>query len=61
VQTFYCPNTINAISGHQVFTVYDGSLLGCLKGGNIVFRSSNEMLKINLMASRFYPLRVAPF
>jgi predicted dehydrogenase len=59
---FECPDTINAAYEYPGFNVvYDGSLVGSLEGGNIVFRGSNAMLKINRDGFAVYPERVVPF
>jgi predicted dehydrogenase len=59
---FECPDTINASYEYSGFNVvYDGSLVGSLEGGNIVFRGSNAMLKINRDGFAVYPERVVPF
>jgi len=60
---FECPDTINAAydypGGFNV--VYDGSLVGSLEGGNIVFRGSRAMMKINRDGFAVYPEGVVPF
>jgi predicted dehydrogenase len=59
---FECPDTINAAYEYPGFSVvYNGSLVGSLEGGNIVFRGSNAMLKINRDGFAVYPERVVPF
>jgi predicted dehydrogenase len=59
---FECPDTINAAYDYPGFNaVYNGSLVGSLEGGNIVFRGSNAMLKINRDGFAVYPERVVPF
>jgi len=59
---FECPDTINAAYEYPGFNVvYDGSLVGSLEGGNIVFRGSTAMLKINRDGFAVYPERVVPF
>ena len=59
---FECPDTINAAYEYPGFdVVYNGSLVGSLEGGNIVFRGSNAMLKINRDGFAVYPERVVPF
>jgi predicted dehydrogenase len=59
---FECPDTINAAYEYPGFNVvYDGSLVGSLEGGNIVFRGSNAMMKINRDGFAVYPERVVPF
>jgi predicted dehydrogenase len=59
---FQCPDTINAAYEYPGFNVvYNGSLVGSLEGGNIVFRGSNAMLKINRDGLAVYPERVVPF
>ena len=61
--SFECPDTINAAydypGGFNV--VYDGSLVGSLEGGNIVFRGSRAMMKINRDGFAVYPEGVVPF
>ena len=38
---FECPDTINAVYQYPGYhVVYDGTLVGSLEGGNIVFRST---------------------
>ena len=59
---FECPDTICAAYEYPGFNVvYNGSLVGSLEGGNIVFRGSNAMLKINRDGFAVYPERVVPF
>jgi predicted dehydrogenase len=59
---FECPDTINAAYEYPGFdVVYNGSLVGSLEGGNIIFRGSNAMLKINRDGFAVYPERVVPF
>jgi predicted dehydrogenase len=59
---FECPDTINAAYEYPGFNVvYNGSLVGSLEGGNIVFRGSNAMMKINRDGFAVYPERVVPF
>jgi len=59
---FECPDTINAAYEYPGFdVVYNGSLVGSLEGGNIVFRGSDAMLKINRDGFAVYPERVVPF
>jgi len=59
---FECPDTINAAWEYPGFNVvYDGALVGSLEGGNIVFRGSNAMMKINRDGFAVYPERVVPF
>ena len=59
---FECPDTINAAYEYPGFdVVYNGSLVGSLEGGNIIFRGSNAMLKINRDGFAVYPERVMPF
>jgi len=59
---FECPDTINAAYEYPGFNVvYNGSLVGSLEGGNIVFRGSNAVLKINRDGFAVYPERVVPF
>jgi predicted dehydrogenase len=63
IPQFECPDTINAVydypGGFNV--VYDGSLVGSLEGGNIVFRGSRAMMKINRDGFAVYPEGVVPF
>ncbi len=59
---FECPDTINASYEYPGFNVvYNGSLVGSLEGGNIIFRGSNALLKINRDGFAVYPERVVPF
>jgi predicted dehydrogenase len=59
---FQCPDTINAAYEYRGFdVVYNGTLVGSLEGGNIIFRGSNAMLKINRDGFAVYPERVVPF
>jgi len=59
---FECPDTINAAYEYPGFdVVYNGSLVGSLEGGNIIFRGSSAMLKINRDGFAVYPERVVPF
>jgi predicted dehydrogenase len=59
---FECPDTINAAYEYPGFdVVYNGSLVGSLEGGNIVFRGSSAMLKINRDGFAVYPEHVVPF
>lgn len=62
IPAFECPDTISASYEYPGFNVvYNGSLVGSLEGGNIVFRGSNAMLKINRDGFAVYPERVVPF
>jgi hypothetical protein len=60
---FECPETINACyeypGGFQV--VYTGTLVGSLAGGNLIFRGSNAMMKLNRDGFNVYDERVIPF
>jgi predicted dehydrogenase len=59
---YECPDTINAAYEYPGFNVvYNGSLVGSLEGGNVVFRGSNAMLKLNRDGFAVYPERVVPF
>ncbi len=56
-----CPDTINAswdYGSHQV--VYNGTLVCRLDGGNIIFRGTKAMMKINRDGFAVYPEGVVP-
>ena len=59
---YECPDTITAAyeypGGFQV--VYSGTLVGSLDGGNIIFRGSQAMMKINRDGFAVYPEGVVP-
>jgi predicted dehydrogenase len=53
---YECPDTITASWHYPGFTlVYTGTLVGHLEGGNIVFRGSRAMMKINRDGFAVYP------
>jgi predicted dehydrogenase len=54
---FQCPDTINCAWHYkQGFDVaYNGSLIGNLDGGNLVFRGANAMMKLNRDGFAIYP------
>jgi predicted dehydrogenase len=59
---FECPDTISAcyeFPGHYS-VVYNGTLSGSLDGGNILFRGTRAMLKINRDGFAVYPEGVVP-
>jgi predicted dehydrogenase len=59
---FQCPDTINAVyqyNGYHV--VYDGTLVGSLEGGTIVFRGSDAMMRLNRTGFVVYQERLVPF
>jgi predicted dehydrogenase len=48
IPAFECPDTITCVWNYPAFTLtYSGSLGGSLEGGNIVFRGTRAMMKIN--------------
>jgi predicted dehydrogenase len=56
IDYFECPDTINCAWTYPGFTlVYDGTLVGSLEGGNIIFRGSRAMMKINRDGFAVYP------
>jgi predicted dehydrogenase len=56
-----CPDTVNASYAYPGFqVVYNGTLSGHLEGGNIIFRGSQAMLKINRDGFDVYPEGVVP-
>ena len=56
-----CPDTINAGYEYPGFTVvYNGTMVCHLEGGNIVFRGSKAMMKINRDGFDVYPEGVIP-
>jgi hypothetical protein len=53
---YECPDTIAATWHYPGFTlVYTGTLVGHLEGGNIIFRGSRAMMKINRDGFAVYP------
>ena len=51
-----CPDTINAAWRYPGFhIVYDGALNGSLDGGNIIFRGSKALMKLNRDGFAVYP------
>ena len=56
-----CPDTINAAYQYPgVAVVYQGTMVCRLEGGNIVFRGSKAMMKINRDGFAVYPEGVVP-
>ena len=56
-----CPDTINACYDYPGFNlVYNGALVGALDAGNIIFRGSNALMKLNRDGFAVYPERVVP-
>lgn len=56
-----CPDTINACWDYGRFqVVYNGTLVCRLEGGNIVFRGTKAMMKINRDGFAVYPEGVVP-
>ena len=56
-----CPDTINCVWSYPGFTlVYNGTLVCTLEGGNIVFRGTRAMMKINRDGFAVYPEGVVP-
>jgi predicted dehydrogenase len=48
IPEFECPDTINTVWEYQGFNiVYNGALNGSLDGGNIIFRGSRALMKLN--------------
>jgi predicted dehydrogenase len=61
IPEFECPDTINASWNYGDYTVvYNGSLIGSLDGGGIVFRGSEAMMKIDRSGFAIYPEGVIP-
>jgi predicted dehydrogenase len=60
---FECPDTICAGYHYpkQFSVAYDGTLIGSLEGGNLVFRGSRAMMKLNRDGLDVYPEGVVPF
>ncbi|MBM3748530.1 MAG: Gfo/Idh/MocA family oxidoreductase [Acidobacteria bacterium] len=53
---YECPDTVAATWHYPGFTlVYTGTLVGHLEGGNIIFRGSRAMMKINRDGFAVYP------
>ncbi len=58
---YECPDTIMASFEYPGFNiVHTGALNGALDGGNIVFRGSNAVMKLNRDGFAVYPERVVP-
>ncbi len=56
-----CPDTINAAYQYPgVAVIYQGTMVCRLEGGNIVFRGSKAMMKINRDGFAVYPEGVVP-
>jgi len=56
-----CPDTINASWDYGKFqVVYNGTLVCRLEGGNIIFRGTKAMMKINRDGFAVYPEGVIP-
>ena len=56
-----CPDTINCVWTYPGFTlVYNGTLVCSLEGGNIIFRGTRAMMKINRDGFAVYPEGVVP-
>jgi predicted dehydrogenase len=53
---FECPDTISTCWRYPGFFVsYEGSLIGNLDGGNLIFRGSTSMMKLNRDGFAVYP------
>ena len=51
-----CPDTMNASYDYGAFqAVYNGTLSGHLEGGNLIFRGTNALMKINRDGLAVYP------
>ena len=58
---FECPDTITAAWKYPGFAInYTGTLVGSLDGGNIVFRGSRAVMKINRDGFAIYPEGAVP-
>ncbi len=56
-----CPDTINASFQYPGFAVvYNGTMVGSLEGGGIVFRGTKAMMKLNRDGFSVYPEGVVP-
>jgi len=62
IPQFECPDTLNACYEYpgNYTVVYNGTLAGSLDGGNILFRGTQAMLKINRDGFAVYPEGVVP-
>ncbi|MCL4402443.1 MAG: Gfo/Idh/MocA family oxidoreductase [Acidobacteria bacterium] len=61
IPQFECPDTITAVYEYSNFQVtYSGSLACSLDGGNILFRGSNAMMKLNRDGFAVYPENIIP-
>ena len=59
---YECPDTISAAYEYPGFQVnYNGALVGSLEGGNIIFRGSEAMMKLNRDGFVVYSEGVVPF
>ena len=56
-----CPDTINASLQYPGFAVaYNGTMVGALEGGGIVFRGTKAMMRLNRDGFAVYPEGVVP-
>ncbi|MFN0170041.1 MAG: Gfo/Idh/MocA family protein [Bryobacteraceae bacterium] len=62
IPRFECPDTLTTAYEYPGFQItYHGSLVGSLDGGNILFRGSEGMMKLNRDGFAVYPEHVVPF
>ena len=61
IPAFECPDTITCVWNYPAFTLtYTGSLGGSLEGGNVVFRGTRALMKLNRDGFAVYPEGVVP-
>jgi predicted dehydrogenase len=62
IPQFECPDTINACYQYpkEFSAVYTGTLVGSLDGGNLIFRGTQAMMKLNRDGFAVYPEGAVP-